>query len=198
MEPEPTEWTVRLCACGTLWPKSKPWCDNCLNNLFPANEIQVYSAKQTDYPYRDEPGNVTVLGPEIFASADGRVISWKGENYTIPDPGHGGSRATDPSTSDKAYLKVKPKLGTARDRVLRAIEGRAGYGATAKELTTLTGINGAWKRVSELKQGGHIFELGTERDGGKVFVGRRYAPEQLDVGADPYDASGDEARVALL
>jgi len=31
------------------------------------------------YPYRD--GEVTVLGPEVFASADGKVICWKGENY---------------------------------------------------------------------------------------------------------------------
>ena len=32
------------------------------------------------YPHRD--GDVTVLGPEVFASSDGSVISWKGENYT--------------------------------------------------------------------------------------------------------------------
>jgi hypothetical protein len=31
------------------------------------------------YPYRD--GDVTVLGPEIFASKGGAVISWRGENY---------------------------------------------------------------------------------------------------------------------
>jgi hypothetical protein len=32
------------------------------------------------YPYQD--GDVTVLGPEVFASVDGEVISWKGANYT--------------------------------------------------------------------------------------------------------------------
>jgi hypothetical protein len=32
------------------------------------------------YPYQD--GDVTVLGPEVFASVDGEAISWKGENYT--------------------------------------------------------------------------------------------------------------------
>lgn len=32
-----------------------------------------------DFPYQD--GDVTVLGPEVFASADGQVISWRGENY---------------------------------------------------------------------------------------------------------------------
>ncbi|GAP46882.1 hypothetical protein [Streptomyces azureus] len=34
----------------------------------------------TTYPYQD--GDVTVLGPEVFASPDGETISWKGENYT--------------------------------------------------------------------------------------------------------------------
>lgn len=32
-----------------------------------------------DFPYED--GDVTVLGPEIFASKDGSVISWRGDNY---------------------------------------------------------------------------------------------------------------------
>lgn len=34
------------------------------------------------YPYQD--GDVTVLGPEVFASSTGRLISWKGQNYYIP------------------------------------------------------------------------------------------------------------------
>ncbi|MCX5598388.1 hypothetical protein OOK29_09585 [Streptomyces phaeochromogenes] len=37
------------------------------------------------YPHAD--GDVTVLGPEVFASSDGAVISWKGENYVRqPEP----------------------------------------------------------------------------------------------------------------
>lgn len=31
------------------------------------------------YPYQD--GDTTVLGPEVFASADHKVISWRGANY---------------------------------------------------------------------------------------------------------------------
>jgi hypothetical protein len=31
------------------------------------------------FPYQD--GDTTVLGPEIFASNDGQVICWKGDNY---------------------------------------------------------------------------------------------------------------------
>jgi len=33
----------------------------------------------TEYPYQD--GDITVLGPEVFASQDGAVISWKGVSY---------------------------------------------------------------------------------------------------------------------
>jgi hypothetical protein len=32
-----------------------------------------------EFPYQD--GDVTVLGPETFASNDGAVLSWRGENY---------------------------------------------------------------------------------------------------------------------
>lgn len=31
------------------------------------------------YPYRS--GDVLVLGPQMFVSADGSVINWRGENY---------------------------------------------------------------------------------------------------------------------
>lgn len=40
------------------------------------NEQRAAMAK---YPYED--GDVTVLGPEIFVDADGKVISWKGANF---------------------------------------------------------------------------------------------------------------------
>lgn len=33
-----------------------------------------------EYPYKD--GDVIVLGPEIFVSKDGKVICWRGVNYT--------------------------------------------------------------------------------------------------------------------
>lgn len=35
--------------------------------------------QHSPFPYKD--GDLTVLGPEIFASGDGSVLSWKGENY---------------------------------------------------------------------------------------------------------------------
>jgi hypothetical protein len=50
------------------------------------------------YPYQD--GDTTVLGPEIFASADGQVISWRGENYVrqhIPDQAFALPMVTGPA-----------------------------------------------------------------------------------------------------
>lgn len=38
---------------------------------------------RTQYPFED--GDVIILGPEIFASKDGNVISWRGENYIKQD-----------------------------------------------------------------------------------------------------------------
>jgi hypothetical protein len=38
-----------------------------------------YSKGKAEYPY--ESGDVIVLGPDIFVSKDGKVISWKGENF---------------------------------------------------------------------------------------------------------------------
>lgn len=35
------------------------------------------------YPHQD--GDVTVLGPEVFASKDNTVISWRGTNYVRHD-----------------------------------------------------------------------------------------------------------------
>lgn len=41
-------------------------------------------AEAPTYPHPD--GDVTVLGPEVFASNDGTVISWRGENYVRQEP----------------------------------------------------------------------------------------------------------------
>ena len=45
--------------------------------------VQRLTSAPGTYPHPD--GDVTVLGPEIFASSDGKVICWKGENY-VPQP----------------------------------------------------------------------------------------------------------------
>jgi hypothetical protein len=50
------------------------------------------------FPYED--GDVTVLGPEVFATKDGAVISWKGENYVRHTD---QDRAPHDLTSDAVY-----------------------------------------------------------------------------------------------
>lgn len=60
--------------------------------LIPATNVRsvtrVETVKERSYPYQD--GDVIVLGPEVFASADGEAISWKGSNYSrIPYPSLG-------------------------------------------------------------------------------------------------------------
>jgi hypothetical protein len=41
--------------------------------------LREQGATPKSYPYND--GDTIVLGPEIFVSADGAVICWRGENY---------------------------------------------------------------------------------------------------------------------
>ncbi len=37
------------------------------------------STVRPDYPYQD--GDAVVLGPEVFASQNGDVLCWRGQNY---------------------------------------------------------------------------------------------------------------------
>lgn len=65
-----------------------------------------------------------------------------------------GARSSDPDTSALAALKQQPRSGSQRARILDAV---LIHGAmTAREIGEVTGINGAWKRISELVQGEHL------------------------------------------
>lgn len=44
--------------------------------------IRQDAEPKSDVSYPHQDGDVTVLGPEVFASTDGGVISWKGSNYS--------------------------------------------------------------------------------------------------------------------
>lgn len=78
-----------------------------------------------------------------------------------------GARTSDPDTSKLAALQHEPRKGTQRARVLAEIRVCKG-GLTARQVTQLTGIEGAWKRVSELKQGGHVVIVGQRLDLGNM------------------------------
>jgi hypothetical protein len=45
---------------------------------------RVTVTPQPHYPFVD--GDVTVLGPGVFASLDRNVINWEGENYVPQQP----------------------------------------------------------------------------------------------------------------
>jgi len=65
------------------------------------------------YPYQD--GEVTVLGPDIFASSDGAVISWKGDNYVRQvEACHRDSQVTD--LYERWVKAGPPPIGAALSR----------------------------------------------------------------------------------
>jgi hypothetical protein len=45
-------------------------------------EAVLAELRTDDKRYPRPDGNITVLGPEVFASADGNTISWRGEIYS--------------------------------------------------------------------------------------------------------------------
>jgi hypothetical protein len=80
------------------------------------------------------------------------------------DPGQerlGGFRRSDPDTSKKAAFDVVPRAGSQRRKALEALLDHDGL--TYAGVEAITGINGVWKRLSELKQGGWIEVRGTRR-----------------------------------
>jgi hypothetical protein len=50
-----------------------------LDNVLSIHREDDEAEAPVGYPHQD--GDVTVLGPEVFASPDGEVISWAGVNY---------------------------------------------------------------------------------------------------------------------
>lgn len=103
-----------------------------------------------------------------------------GEQFAVIAPpdkdAPGGARRTDPGTSQLAAQRVAPRTGSARAVALHELDLMGAVGATGRELVGLTGIDGIWKRVSELHREGFIEPRGdtrtdpTTKEEGKVFV----------------------------
>jgi DNA-binding MarR family transcriptional regulator len=76
-------------------------------------------------------------------------------------------RKTDPETAQQAWIKIIPKVGTQRYRLLEAL--RIGD-STQDELAAMTGmkINSVSTRLSELLKAGWIEVTGDERNGQRV------------------------------
>lgn len=69
------------------------------------------------FPYPD--GDVTVLGPEVFVSADGQVISWKGENFTRESA---SASATAPPTVTGPALQYTTSAGNHGGQAVQRID----------------------------------------------------------------------------
>lgn len=72
----------------------------------------------------------------------------------------GGFRGSDPDTSRKGALDVYPRSASYRHQALIAIAKSGDRGMTYEEVEEKTGINSVWKRLSELRDGGWIYEAG--------------------------------------
>jgi hypothetical protein len=75
----------------------------------------------------------------------------------------GASHSTDPGTSQQAAKLNFPRSGNQRRRVLEALVARGSRGATFEELVVDTGIESAAKRLTELVQGGWVFQTEATR-----------------------------------
>lgn len=73
------------------------------------------------------------------------------------------ARTSDPTTSHQAALDAWPRANSQRHRALMAIICASAIGMHYAEVELATGINGVWKRLSELKQGGWIKTTGYTR-----------------------------------
>lgn len=81
----------------------------------------------------------------------------------IDEDAPGGVRATDPETSRQSSMKLIPRSGTVRRKVYDCVLAAGERGATWHEVEQRTGVGGSWKRLAELKQGGHVVVAGTRR-----------------------------------
>ena len=69
-------------------------------------------------------------------------------------------RETDPSTSKRASFDHLPRAGSQRKMALNAFLHAYPGGLTQSEVERRTNIQGVWKRISELHQGGWIINSG--------------------------------------
>ena len=74
-----------------------------------------------------------------------------------------GFRSNDPKTSRNAAIDKYPTTGSDREKALDVIWENRENGTTADEVRIATGIDGIWKRVSELKKHGFIYAKGTRK-----------------------------------
>jgi hypothetical protein len=100
-------------------------------------------------------------------------------------PGSPGARSTDPSTSRKAALENAPRAKTQRAFILNhlcflasGVVDRRGNPRTSAQIGRYCNLRGAWKRVSDLHEGGWIEVVGEETDPDTRMKVQLYAPTE--------------------
>jgi hypothetical protein len=92
------------------------------------------------------------------------------------------ARRTDPSTSMRAALTHAPRARSHRAIVLKLIcrwtlQNHPQVPLTSEEIGRYSGVNGAWKRVSDLLEGGFI-EVAGEKEASTGKMQQTYKPTQ--------------------
>ena len=85
----------------------------------------------------------------------------------LPDDRPGRARTSDPVTSHAAGESVALRSGSQKARLLAAYYAAGGHGLTDDEAAEQTYLTHGcyWKRCSELRQDGYIYDLGITRRG---------------------------------
>lgn len=84
----------------------------------------------------------------------------KDGSRAVAEDAPGGARTSDPDTSKRAAKRHVGKSGTQRHSIYMAIENAGERGMTSDEAVRATGIEGGWKRISELHDWGFIAVAG--------------------------------------
>lgn len=110
----------------------------------------------------------------IYETLDEMGIDYKVNAHSITDASKaiklerpdqdslGGFRKGDPGTSAKGAVDAYPRSGSQRWKALLGVASRGSEGATYEVVAMITGVQGIWKRLSELKDGGWIEVIGQE------------------------------------
>lgn len=93
-------------------------------------------------------------------NADEVIKEWEQGKDKIQDPTIGGFRGSDPDTSRKGAIDVYPRSGSYRYKALIEIAKSGDQGLTYHQVEEKTGLKSVWKRLSELRDGGWIYEAG--------------------------------------
>jgi hypothetical protein len=171
------DWAHAFMANPEKWPRS-PFGDRQPT----PQEIRAVLPDHPPYPYSD--GSRAVLGPDVYASADGNTIEWQGAIYRRhPDEAHCGCGGTSTQAAD---LRSAFNNGHG-DGLITDPPGSSKHRLTALGRQALTGIAGviAYLPGQACSCGGVWPDR--HRDG------RRHEPVETDHGPSVVECAANDA-----